>query len=99
MEIQGYEAVIILIIILGVLILIGVVVSYILFSIGLASLARREDIKKAHLAIIPIAQLYIIGEILADNKLIKSGKRLVTIVTAVALAYIGMLVYGISLPQ
>ena len=99
MEMQGYEAVIIFIIILGVLLLIGVVVSYILFSIGLANLARREGIKKAHLAFIPIAQLYIIGEILADNKLVKSGKRLVTIVTVVALADIGMLVYGISLPQ
>jgi hypothetical protein len=99
MEIQGYEAVIIFIIILGVLLLIGVAVSYILFAIGLANLARREGIKKAHLAFIPIAQLYIIGEILADNKLVKSGKRLVTIVTAVALPYIGMLVYVISLPQ
>jgi len=99
MEMQGYEAVIIFIIILGVFLLIGIVVSYILFSIGLANLARREGIKKAHLAFLPIAQLYIVGEILADNKLVKSGKRLVTIVSAVPLAYIGMVIYGISLPQ
>jgi hypothetical protein len=99
MEMQGYDAIIIFIIILGVLIFIGVVVSYILFSIGLANLARREAIKKAHLAFIPIVQLYIVGEILADNKLVKSGKRLVTIVSAVAFAYLGMVVYGISLPQ
>lgn len=53
MEIQGYEAVIIFIIILGVLLLIGVVVSYILFSIGLAYLARREGIKKSTLSFHP----------------------------------------------
>jgi hypothetical protein len=46
MEIQGYEEVIIFIIILGALLLIGVAVLYILFSIGLANLARQEGIKK-----------------------------------------------------
>lgn len=74
MEMQGYDAIIIFIIILGVLIFIGVVVSYILFSIGLANLARREAIKKAHLAFIPIVQLYIVGEILADNNFSKEWK-------------------------
>jgi hypothetical protein len=72
-------------------------ITYILFAKGLAQLARREGIANPYLAFIPIAQLYIVGEILSDHKYVKSGKRVVTIVSALALTYIATLVYAMVL--
>lgn len=52
-----------------------VITSYVLYAIGLQTMAKREEVIPDWLAWIPILNWYVIAEIVREKPMIKSGKR------------------------
>lgn len=75
-----------IIVLLYVILLVVSLVMYILQSIGLHTMGKREGIPNSWLAWIPFGNYYIVGELLPENKFVKSGKQFVL----AALIFIGV---------
>ena len=78
--------------------LVLMVVSLIFYAIGLQTMAKNEGLNHTWLAWIPIFNYYLIGELVKDRPLIKSGKRHLTItLVGVVLAIASLVVIDIVL--
>lgn len=51
------------------------ITSWIFFTIGLQTMAKREGLNNTWMAWIPFANIYLIGELVKENRLINSGRR------------------------
>lgn len=65
-----------------------IITSYVLFAIGLQTMAKREDTPNDWFAWIPILNWYLIAEMVKENQLIKSGGRFLLITLPTLVLYI-----------
>jgi hypothetical protein len=64
------------------------VAAYIFSAIGLKTIAEREKVDNSWLAFVPVANLYLTGEILKDHPKIKSGARVIYVTISLFVSYI-----------